>query len=176
MQRRAKGGCQTTSRMRKESFGSKRRPGGNTGSLCRLAIGFAGRCAPSRRTSHGTLCFCDRPRRRARHALARHVIWRGIGPGAGHVLAGTRPVRHATGLSEAFRELHTNRLLDGRDGEAVRLREAIKETARGFTHCADVLPLDEGGPPTRERRGFCGLGWRPVAIQTVRRPRAAQVT
>src|SRR5439155_1369177 len=75
---------------------------------------------PSWRTSHGTLCFCDRPRRRARHAVARHVIWRGIGPGAGHVLAGTRPVRHATGLSEAFRELHTNRLLDGRGGEAMR--------------------------------------------------------
>jgi len=117
--------------MRKESFGSKTPRGGDTGPLCHLAIGFVGRCALPGERHHGTLCFCDRSCRRARHAVARHVIRRGIGPGAGHVLAGTRPVRHATGLSKAFRQLHANRLLDGRDGETVRLREAINEAAGG---------------------------------------------
>jgi hypothetical protein len=48
-----------------------------------------------------------------------------MGPGAGHVLAGARALRHPASLPKAIRQLHANRLLDGRDGETVRLREAM---------------------------------------------------
>src|SRR2546427_1965263 len=115
-------GCHIAKRGGIESCGSQQHCQPGTGPLARLAIGFASAALFWR--TQAMARFVVSPVLVAMLALIAVPWGAAWAQERATCSQARRPLRHPASLPKAVRQLHANRLLDGRVGEAMRVREA----------------------------------------------------